>query len=93
MHDLKLEDYQRRVRMCRDLLHRISAGELTVERLLMTDEAVFHLNGFVNMQNARFYAMQNPREIRERPVNGPKVMVWAGLHPSSSSDRSSSTVG
>ncbi|KAK7086640.1 hypothetical protein SK128_008212, partial [Halocaridina rubra] len=29
----------------------------------MSDEAHFHLNGMVNQQNCRYWALENPREL------------------------------
>ena len=34
--------------------------------LLMTDEIHFHLNGFVNIQNFRYWGMENPRILNEK---------------------------
>lgn len=45
----------------------------------MSDEANFCLNGYVNKQNFRYWAPQNPREIFERPLHSPKVIVWCAV--------------
>ena len=71
----ELEDHQRRVTMFCDLLHRISAGELMVKRRMMTDEAVFYLNGLGNTEHTSFYAGENSKQIHDRPVRDPNVMV------------------
>jgi hypothetical protein len=46
--------------------------------VVMNDEANFHLNGFVNKQNCRFWAVENPRELHQRPLHSSKVTVWCG---------------
>ena len=46
---------------------------------IMSDEAYLHLNGTVNKQNFRYWASENPRELHQRPLRGPKVTVWCGL--------------
>lgn len=48
-------------------------------RLLMTDEAHFHLCGAVNKQNCRYWSGANPRLLHERPLHSPKVTVWCGV--------------
>jgi len=46
---------------------------------VMSDEAHFHLNGFVNKQNCRFWAAENPQELHQRPLHSSKVTVWCGV--------------
>jgi len=47
--------------------------------LMMSDEAHFHLDGYVNKQNCRFWAAENPRELHQRPLHTAKVSVWCGF--------------
>mgnify|MGYP003623301927 CR=1 FL=1 len=47
--------------------------------IFMSDEAHFHLNGFVNRQNFRYWAHDNPRELHERPLHSPRVTVWCAM--------------
>ena len=42
----------------------------------MSDEAHFHLNGYVNKQNCRFWSEENHRIIHESPLHSEKVTVW-----------------
>ena len=35
----------------------------------MSDEAHFHLDGYVNKQNCRFWAAENLRELHQRPLH------------------------
>ncbi|GFT19222.1 uncharacterized protein TNCV_303401 [Trichonephila clavipes] len=44
-----------------------------------TDEAHFHLNGFVNKQNWRFWGSENPYWCEVKPLYSPKVTVWAAV--------------
>jgi len=46
---------------------------------MMSDEAHFHLDGYVNKQNCRFWAAQNPRELQQRPLHAAKVSVLCGI--------------
>lgn len=49
------------------------------EKIIMSDEAHFHLNGYVNKQNSRFWAMQNPQIIHQSPLHPLKVTVWCAI--------------
>lgn len=48
-------------------------------KLLMSDEAHFHLNGTVNKQNLRYWAAEDPHLIYQRPLHSPKVTVWCAI--------------
>ena len=48
-------------------------------KIIMSDEDHFTLNGTVNKQNCRIYATETPREIQEGPLHGEKVTVWCGV--------------
>ena len=45
----------------------------------MSDEAHFHLNGFVNKQNCRISAIENPRTVHQRELHPMKCTVWCGV--------------
>lgn len=47
--------------------------------IMMSDEAHFHLDGYVNKQNCRYWAAENPRELHQRPLHSAKVTVWCGI--------------
>jgi len=47
--------------------------------LMMSDEAYFHFDGYVNKQNCRFWAAENPQELHQRPLHTAKVSVWCGI--------------
>jgi hypothetical protein len=42
----------------------------------MSDEAHFHLSGYVNKHNIRYWANINPRELHQAPLHSEKVTVW-----------------
>ena len=48
-------------------------------KIIFSDEAHFHLSGFVNKQNCRIWANVNPRVIVEKPMHPQRVTVWCGL--------------
>ena len=43
-----------------------------------SDEAWFHLSGYVNSQNSRIWASENPNAIHEEPPHSEKIGVWRG---------------
>ncbi|PNF43865.1 hypothetical protein B7P43_G04223, partial [Cryptotermes secundus] len=45
----------------------------------LDDGAHFHLSGYVNNQNMRYWSGNNPRELHERPLHSDKVTVWCEL--------------
>jgi len=46
---------------------------------LFSDEAWFHLSGYVNSQNSRIWASENPKAIHEEPHHSEKIGVWCGM--------------
>jgi hypothetical protein len=48
-------------------------------KLLMSDEAHFHLHGTANKHNFRYWSAANPHELHQRPTYDPKVTVWCAV--------------
>ena len=44
--------------------------------IILSDEAHFHLDGFVNRQNCRVWGSENPRVISEKQMHPQRVTVW-----------------
>ena len=49
------------------------------KKIIFSDEAHFHLCGFVNKQNCLVWAHKNPRQIVEKPLHPRKVNVWCAF--------------
>ena len=45
---------------------------------VMSDEAHFHLNRYINKQN-RFWGIDNPRELHQCQLHPLKCTVWGGI--------------
>ena len=56
-HQLLPNDYHRRMTFCNWLLQR---HERFCDKLIMTDEAAFSMDGTVNTQNTRFWSENRP---------------------------------
>lgn len=80
LHQLVYGDREKRVTFCRDMLRLLEDDSSAIDNILFGDEAYFHLNGFVNHQNFRYWSDEKPEEnIIELPLHSPKIMTWAGI--------------
>lgn len=70
-------DHAKRVFMCETLtdLYRTYPNF----RIIMSDEAAFHINGRVNKHNCRIWGLENPREFHQHERDSPKVNVWCAV--------------
>jgi len=64
-HALHERDYVNRVNFCQTFLRLINENQELVNNLLMSDEAHFHLSGFVNKQNFCYWSATNPTKLHE----------------------------
>lgn len=53
---------------------------ITKINIFFSDEAHFHLNGYVNQQNCRYWSSENPKEKHETQLHSLKVTVWCAIH-------------
>jgi hypothetical protein len=60
-------------------LQLINQNQEFVNNLLMSDEAHFHISGFVNKQNFRYWSSTNPIELHKRPLHSSKVTLWCAI--------------
>lgn len=72
---LKPQDYAHRQTFSEQMIDLMDDDKV----LVMSDEAHFHLDGFVNKQNFRYWSETNPQELHERPLHSAKVTVWCGV--------------
>ncbi|CAF4646489.1 unnamed protein product [Rotaria sp. Silwood1] len=49
------------------------------DNILWSDEAVFHVGGFVNRHNCHYWANKDPGMTIERMQSQPKILVWCGF--------------
>lgn len=76
---LQPNDYNHRIRFCQAMLNVIGTNGERVHNLWMSDEAHFHLSGYVNKQNFRYWSANNPRDLHEKPLHSEKVTVWCAV--------------
>ena len=68
-----------RVDFCERFGRMIDEDPDILNRLMISDEAHFHLSGFVNKQNFRYWATENPQQLHEEPLHSQKVTVWCAV--------------
>jgi len=49
------------------------------ENILWSDEAVFHIGGFVSRHNCHYWAARDPEVMVEKMQNRPQVTVWCRM--------------
>jgi len=69
-------DFVQRRLFCERMLEIIASDDVM---LMMSDEAHFYLDGYVNKQNCRFWAAQNPRELHQRPLHTVRFQFGAAF--------------
>lgn len=79
VQELKPNDHLLRRQFCERLLAKMNDDNEFVNNLWMSDEAHFHLNGYVNKQNFRYWSQKNPKHLHQRPLHSHKVTVWCAL--------------
>jgi len=79
---LNTRDYGTRVRFCQEMLDLIGEVEDLVNNIWVSNEAHFHVSGFVNKQNFRYWSQANPRALHEKPLHFQKVTVWCAMSAS-----------
>lgn len=72
-------DMDRRDRFAFRMDSWIIRGKLNPQMIWFSDECHFWLNGFVNKQNYRFWAGENPRVFEVTKMKPEKVTVWCAI--------------
>ena len=79
VQELKEPDKEKRVTFCHWLLNTVTDGYMDPMMFIMSDEAWFHLSGYVNSQNNRYWATQNPNLLFQQPLHDLKIGVWCAM--------------
>jgi inhibitor of nuclear factor kappa-B kinase subunit alpha len=72
-------DCQRRIHFCNWFLRAVHDGILDPKLTFFTDEAWFHLSGYINAQNSKYWSNINPRQTSEVPLHDQKIGVWCAI--------------
>ena len=75
MPKVQQTDLDRMVKFSEWLVEKMDTYSVFLGKLITSDEAHFCLNGYVNKQDMRFWAKDNPMEVFEVPLYSEKVTV------------------
>lgn len=77
--ELKDADFGNRLDFCETMEERVRDPNF-LKNVCFSDESTFHLTGYVNRHNCRYWCEENPNEHREAHTQRPqKRNVWAGI--------------
>ena len=79
---LSVDHKQRRLTFCTWLLNKINSDPSFLFTILWTDECSFKLSGHVNRQNIRYWGLEKPKEIYEKPIMEKKLNVFLAFNGS-----------
>lgn len=79
VHALQPTDAPQRLQFCDWLFTEITMNGLDMDLFFISDEAWFHLSGYVNSQNDRYWAAENPHHFHHTPLHDLKVGVWCAV--------------
>lgn len=70
---------ERRLEFASLMVERILLRSIKTKRIWFSDEAHFWLTGFVNKQNHRFWARENPRIFETTSMKPKRITVWCAI--------------
>ncbi|KAJ4438681.1 hypothetical protein ANN_14628 [Periplaneta americana] len=77
-------DKPARLAFCREFSEMLNADPDILNKLIMSNEACFHLSGFVNKQNFRYWNEDQPMQVHEQPLHSEKMTLWCDVSVSES---------
>lgn len=78
-HELLPLDHNRRVHYCQWFSENLIDNNDLLDVTFFTDEAWFHVSGYINSQNMRMWCAENPHIFRENPLHPLKIGVWVAV--------------
>ncbi|XP_044758934.1 uncharacterized protein LOC123316778 [Coccinella septempunctata] len=79
VQQLKPIDHPSRLRFANWAENCLAEDNEFYQKIIFSDEAHFHLGGYVNKQNCRIWGTENPHVVIEKPMHPQRVTVWCGL--------------
>jgi hypothetical protein len=73
------EDYNKRMTYCRWFQTFVDENPEILDYTWFSDEAWFHLSGYVNSQNTRLWGSENSHALFEEPLHSQKDGVFCAL--------------
>lgn len=78
VQELRPPDYNQRIQYCHWFNEHLNNND-TLDLTFFSDEAWVHLSGYVNSQNYRTWATENPHNFIETPLHPEKVGIWVAI--------------
>jgi hypothetical protein len=80
VHESKPGDSAKRVAYCKWFLDFLDwEGEDILDVTFFTDEAYFHLSGYINSRNSHVWCAHNPHAFNKSLLHDEKIGVWVGM--------------
>jgi hypothetical protein len=79
VQELKQQDYYKRMTYCRWFQTFIEENQGILDYTWFSDEAWFHLSGYVNSQNTRLWGSENPHALFQEPLHSQKLGVFCAV--------------
>ncbi len=79
VHELKPADPGKYIAICNWLLRYVSRSHSVLDTVFFSDEAWFHLSGYVNAQNYHVWSSINPHEYVETTLHPQKLGLWCAI--------------
>ena len=77
--DLVEEDFDRRKEYGETMLAWHEDWPELFHNILWSDEATFHVGGFVNRHNCHYWAKSDPKVTMKKSQSRPRLTVWCGM--------------
>jgi hypothetical protein len=78
-HELIPGDYAKSFNYCRWFKNLICGNIGVLDQVFFTDEAWFHLSGYINSQTYGTWRTENPHNYPENPLHPQKIGVWCAI--------------
>lgn len=72
-------DMERRLEFARKMIDMGLQKSIRTKKIWFSDEAHFWLSGYVNKQNYRFWAAENPRIFETTSMKPQRITVWCAI--------------
>ena len=79
MQELKLENFDRQMNACSDLLDMIQEDHRKLDQLLMTDECLFSVDNSIATSHCRTWSRIKPSIVQQKPLQPQRQLVWCGI--------------
>jgi hypothetical protein len=79
MQHIQPRDKPQRVNFVTFMLEQLNADYSYLQKILFSDEAIFHTHGVVNRHNCRIWGSENPHALMEHVHDSSRVNMWCGI--------------